>query len=558
MWKVSAGAGCLDQIREISTEVRGKKDVAICVEPGICHWRDAKAEADFDALMQGRLDYDTHWGRPGLPYNQGVVFEQVENLTLDGGGSTLVMHGLLAPFTFQNCRNVTLRNFSIDWHRPPFSVGTVLSAQGDQLTIKMDNGFPVRGGEPVWALMDYDRLARRFGLIWKYRNMPPLELVAPQTVRLRAQLQQQPEPGRAVILRHVGNYRPCLHFWECENVAVENVQLYANPGMGITAHYCRDLRFRRLEVRPAGGRLMSTNTDATHFITCSGVIDFEGCYFEGMGDDAVNVHGFYNRILEVAGPDTVVGTIDNENGTQDLRYDAPRPGDTAEFCDPQTLLPVWSAQVREAQVDEAGWKVTLKLADTLPEFIRPNVLFTKSSDTAALHVANCHVNRIRARAFLSQTRRAVIEGCRIEHCTGTAIHVNAALGWCESLPCEQVVIRGNQIRDCGYGDATFANASAVTVQTKCRKKAVGVHRRVEIEDNEITGCGRNGIVLSALESGRVVGNRFFGCDAAVVAESCGEVELACNEYHGSRIVFARDACPLTQDNEEDDYALPEL
>lgn len=553
---ISPSMDCMRRLREISEAVRGMKDVTITVEPGVYHWKDEQAQADFDALMESRLDYDTHWGRAGIPYNKGVLFEQVENLTIDGQGSIWMMHGLLAPLSFWNCRHVRLKNFSIDWERPLFSVGTVLSHEEDEVVVRVDDDFPVKGGEPIWALMDYDRVARRFGLIWKYRNMSALELIAPQTVRFHASLREKLSAGSALILRHVGNYRPCIHLWESEGVSFDNVCLYANPGMGVTAHYSRDIRFRRFAVRPREDRLMSTNTDATHFITCSGTVDFEDCYFEGMGDDAVNVHGFYNRITELADEYTVVATIDNENGTQDLRYDTPRPGETAEFYDSDTLLPVWSAVVREAQIDEARWCVRLTLEEKLPSFIRKNMVFTKSSDTASLRIVNCHVNRIRARAFLTQTKRVLIEGCRIERCTGTGIHVNAALGWCESIPCEDVVIRHNRILDCGYGDATFANACGITVQTKCRKKAVGVHQNVVIDGNKIAGCGHNGIVLSSLKNGKVCNNRFSNCSAAVVVESCDEIELWENEYGGGRIVYAHERSPLTVDDEDDDYTLP--
>lgn len=553
---IPRSADCMQRLREISTEIRGTRDVTILVEPGVYHWIDEQAQKDFEALMQNRLDYDTHWGRAGIPYNKGVVFEQVENLVIDGQGSTWMMHGLLAPLSFWNCRRVRLKNISIDWERPLFSVGTVLSQEGEDVVVKIDDDFPVSGGEPIWALMDYDRAARRFGLIWKYRHMSVLERIAPQTVRFQAALREKLRVGSALILRHVGNYRPCIHLWESEDLLFDHVCLYANPGMGVTAHYSRDIRFRRFEVRPREGRLMSTNTDATHFITCSGVVDFEDCYFEGMGDDAVNVHGFYNRITDIADSHTVVATIDNENGTQDLRYDAPRPGETAEFYDPDTLLPVWSSKVRQAQVDEVQWRVVLTLEDALPDCVQRNTVFTKSSDTAFLRIVNCHVNRVRARAFLTQTKRVLIEGCRIERCTGTGIHVNAALGWCESIPCEDVAIRHNRILDCGYGDGTFANACGITVQTKCRRKAVGVHKNVLIEDNEICGSGQNGIVLSSLRHARVTGNRFLNCSAAVVVESCDDVELQQNDYGKGSIVYAQESSPLADYNEDDDYTLP--
>lgn len=550
--------GTLEQMRAACQAAKGQKNVYISVKKGVYDWADPQALADYDALMRGELDYDTHWGRNGIPYNKGVVFENVENLVIDGNGSTLMMHGLISPFSFWNCRKVTLKNLDIDWARPLFSVGTVLSHEGDTVTVKIDDEFPVQGGEPIWAIMDYDRCARRFGLIWKYRHMSPLEVIAPQTVRFQATLREQLAPGVGLILRHVGNYRPCIHLWESQDIVFENVCLYANPGMGVTGHYCKNVRFRNFAVRPRGDRLMSTNTDATHFITCEGNIDFEDCYFEGMGDDAVNVHGFYNRILEVVDERTVRATIDNENGTQDLRYDTPRQGDTAEFYDIDTLLPVWHSKVCRAEIDEAAWTVTLTVEDKLPDYIRKNTVFTKSNDVASLRIVNCKVDRIRARAFLTQTKKVLIDGCRITRCTGTGIHVNAALGWCESIPCEDVVISNNEIIECGYGDATFANACGITVQTKCRKKAVGVHKNVVIDGNRISGCGKNGIVLSSLENGRVTNNRFENCDAAVVIESCDAIELANNDYNGSWIVYGHESCPLTADNESDDYILPEV
>ena len=555
---ISPSMDCMRRLREISEMIRGAKDVTITVEPGVYHWNDEQAQADFDALMQSRLDYDTHWGRAGIPYNKGVVFENVENLVLDGQGSTWMMHGLLSPVSIWNCKHVRLKNFSIDWERPLFSVGTVLSHEGDEVVVRIDDDFPVKGGEPIWALMDYDRIARRFGLIWKYRNMSALELIAPQTVRFRAQLRETLKAGSALTLRHVGNYRPCIHLWESEDVSFDSVRLYANPGMGVTAHYSRDIRFRRFEVRPRDDRLMSTNTDATHFITCSGAVDFEDCYFEGMGDDAVNVHGFYNRITELVDSHTVMATIDNENGTQDLRYDAPRPGDTAEFYDSDTLLPVWSAVVRETQIDEKRWCVRLTLEQELPSSIRKNMVFTKSNDAASLRIVNCRVNCVKSRGFLTQTKRVLIEGCRIERCTGTGIHVNTALGWCESIACEDVAIRHNQILDCGYGDGTYANACGITIHTKCRKKAVGVHKNVVIENNEICGCGLNGIVLSSLEHAKVCGNRIVNCNAAVVVESCDDIELWRNDCGEGRIVYAHESSPLADYNEDDDYTLPEF
>ena len=214
--------------------------------------------------------------------------------------------------------------------------------------------------------------------------------------------------------------------------------------------------------------------------------------------------------------------------------------------------------VRETQIDEKRWCVRLTLEQELPSSIRKNMVFTKSNDAASLRIVNCRVNCVKSRGFLTQTKRVLIEGCRIERCTGTGIHVNTALGWCESIACEDVAIRHNQILDCGYGDGTYANACGITIHTKCRKKAVGVHKNVVIENNEICGCGLNGIVLSSLEHAKVCGNRIVNCNAAVVVESCDDIELWRNDCGEGRIVYAHESSPLADYNEDDDYTLPEF
>lgn len=255
---------------------------------------------------------------------------------------------------------------------------------------------------------------------------------------------------------------------------------------------------------------------------------------------------------------TVIATIDNENGTQDLRYDVPKPGDTVEFYNPHTLVPSLQSKVKETKINEKEWNATISFEDDILEKIGINCIFTKINNTAFLRFAHSHVNTIRARALLIQTKEALIENNIIEKCTGTGIHINTALGWCESTACDGVKIRNNIIRDCGYGDATFGGAAGIAVQTKCRELAVGVHKNVEIEHNQIYGSGRSGILLSCLKNSRVWGNKIENCSYAIVVESSDCIELWDNEVNGGKILYQTNRSLVTLSEEKDDYTLIEF
>ena len=49
-----------------------------------------------------------------------VVFPllNLKNVTIDGNGSSFIFHDRIFPFVTQNCENVTLKNFSIDFSFP--------------------------------------------------------------------------------------------------------------------------------------------------------------------------------------------------------------------------------------------------------------------------------------------------------------------------------------------------------------------------------------------------------------------------------------------------------
>ncbi|RED85379.1 right-handed parallel beta-helix repeat-containing protein [Cohnella phaseoli] len=498
---------------------------------------DAKAIQDFETLMAGNGSWDL--GDDTESKNVLIRAEGIERIVLDFQGSTLMCHGLIQPFCFKNCSRVEIRNVVVDWSRPPFSQGRIVSVDEDGFEIEFDSEYPVRSGIPVAGLIDYipgsDYPLR--GTVDWFHIAERTELTGPQTLRVtlkespRARMREGgggnravPGIGMSVIVRHVMNYKAAFLFYGCDRVELENATVYAAPGMGVIGHNCGDVSMRELRVmrRPGSGRIMSANTDATHFIGCMGTIEFDDCLFEGMGDDATNVHGFYLGIRERKGDDTLLCGVDAD--IQSECPEVPVVGDTIEFTSRRDLQPYATLHVREVETDEDGG-IALRFKEPLPERFSVEDLLANASRIAKLRFRDSLVRNNRARAILVQTRDAEISGNTFDHCTGTAIHVNCADGWKESISTANVMVTRNEFLSCGFGAGTYRKTSALAVMTESERAGLGTHRSFAFTDNFIRGNGAVAVRLESLDTALVRGNRFEEAGEAVSIDeaSCERV-----------------------------------
>jgi endonuclease/exonuclease/phosphatase family metal-dependent hydrolase len=445
-----------------------------------------------------------------------LAFAGLDGLTVEGQADTVLMfHGIMPALSFSKCRNVTVRNLTIDWERPPFSVGTVKAVGEKQFDVQIEKQFPVAGGEVVEAFMEYDpktRRPQRRGLDI-YRVTESTELIAPQVLRLHLTRSVPVKPGMLLVLRHQVYRNNAISFHDSRDVAVENVRIYTAPGMGITGRHTENITVRkvRVEPRPGSDRIMSTTADATHFNSCSGIIRIEDCYFEGMGDDATNVHGMWHRVTEVVDAKTVV--TECRKGW----VLPPAPGHVFELTDPKTILPYGTATVASVKIDRKAKVHRVTFAEPLPERIAPGDMLGNTAWAPVLRIKGCVVRHHRARGMLIQTRDAVIEDCRFEGSSGAALHITTDVGyWTESMGTRKVVIRNNVFEGCNYGAAMTSGVINVFAHLPERKYATnpGVHRDLTIEGNTIRNTDSAAMFINAVDGVVVRGNTIENCNRA--------------------------------------------
>jgi hypothetical protein len=453
-----------------------------------------------------------HLRADGNPRHRGMLFpvEKIDGLTIRGKGAELMMTGNAGIFSFNECANITVEGFTVDWDRPAFSQGTVLAATLRQFDIKIEDDFPVQGGEPVGAFMSYDPETRLPDgkTMDVYGSVARTELLEPQVLRVHLERDIPVKPGMLLVLRHQVYGPGVFRFHRCSNIHVRDVTVHTCPGMALVGGITTGISLERFNVllRPGSRHLMSATADATHFGGCKGTVSLKDCTFEGMGDDGVNVKsGLYLTVLERAGDRAVLCRHNLK------MHDVPDPGDVLELSHPETLLPFATGVVDVATLDKAAENLhRVTFTEPLPADLRPGDLLGNSSRAPRLRIRNCTVRANRARGVLCQTRDAVIENCTFRHCTGPGVLVLTEIThFHESIGTRDVTVRGCVFDNCSRGAATAEAPLAALAWLKkfSYPPRPGVHRNVTLENNRITGTANSAIFAAGVDGLVIRGNR---------------------------------------------------
>lgn len=121
------------------------------------------------------------------------------------------------------------------------------------------------------------------------------------------------------------------------NTTLQNVKIHYAEGMGLLAQLCENITLDGFNVCLRGEsdlRYFTTQADATHFSGCKGVIVSQNGLYEGMMDDAINVHGTYLKVIKRLDDTTLVGRYMHN---QAWGFDWGYQGDSVQFIRSETM-----------------------------------------------------------------------------------------------------------------------------------------------------------------------------------------------------------------------------
>jgi parallel beta-helix repeat protein len=315
-----------------------------------------------------------------------------------------------------------------------------------------------------------------------------------------------PSVGQYIIARHQVYGYQSFEFSKCTDVHLEEVNIYANPGMGVVGEECRDINIRHLNVmiRPGSGRWMSCTADATNFSGCRGTITMENCLFEGMGDDATNVRSGHYLLVS--------GRLDNNKLSIKAGYRygddliPPEIGDKLELSgEDRLLLPYATVTVRSVELNKQDKTLIIGFLEKLPERTGKGDIVGNASSIPVLRIRNCTTIRSRARGFIIKTRDVVIEDCIFQDITECGVALEADVNaWWESIGSRDVIIRNNRFIDSKY-DPGYLHG-VIEFHTMSKTAPAGVYQRITIANNIFLGSVANIIKIGSADGVDIIDN----------------------------------------------------
>lgn len=471
----------------------------LVLSPGTYHLYPERA---FEKYLQVS-NHESGLRRIGFPLRGVSRFE------IDGQGARLVCHGQMVPFLIEDCESLTLRRLSIDFARPFFLQGTVITVDEarqsfdievlSESNARLDRGRLVYGqgakpGPQTWwqsIEVSYwvDPATRTATVrqpavaLWngRFKRAAEAMQLAQNRFRLAYATNEMPTVGSVLISKgSPSRFSPGILISHSRNVRLEEVSIHHAGGMGLIAQRSENITVRHCQVTPTPGsaRLVSTTADATHFVYCKGAIVIEDCLFENMLDDAINVHGIYGIVGDPMGPATVGVFLSH---LQQLGFDLAQPGDVLQFSPRDTLLPYGARTVKSVRHINEEYLI-IEFTESLTGFVLPDSRVENLSWQPSVTFRRNVVRNNRARSLLISTGgKVLIEENRLERPSMYAVLLEGdSHYWYESGPVSDFTFRKNVV----IGHHTSMPLIHIAPRQPDEKRLLPpYHRNLRIEDN---------------------------------------------------------------------------
>jgi Right handed beta helix region len=484
---------------------------------------------------------------------RSLGFKQLSGFELNGNGAQLINTTRSQTLAISASNRVTIRDLTIDYDPLPFTQGTIAAFDktATQITVKVDPFYPDDAPflasltDGFFKVMDRATKALKPGAR-DFLSPAKAEKISEGLIRVHLRWgandcfpSQLPVMVGDVVAITNGSAHAIVVDGSSATSFID-VKLLASPGMGLLENGgAGSMMLQKVSIvpgpRPKGAttdRLVSTNSDGSHFITVERGPTMEDCTFANTSDDAVNVHGFYYYVIDKPGPQHYRLTPKWDIGLA--------VGDEIESCDHQTFRSLGRTRITQLTKRHApelkakiaaAWKN--KSPTTQPDLIYEIVLQQdlplKVGDAVTSLSRIGAGTTIRRSSFhacgrvLTKAPNTTVEECQFAYSSSNALQAGSDIGfWSESGFAENLVFRNNRFTHCitGANALTSGNGAlgAIYVGMVAPDNVKGFpnnlqNRNVAIEGNHIDDSYAYGIFVSNADgvkiSGNVIGQTFL-------------------------------------------------
>ncbi|MBQ9805382.1 MAG: right-handed parallel beta-helix repeat-containing protein [Clostridia bacterium] len=407
-----------------------------------------------------------------------IYLKDLSNVTLDFGGATLLLgDDTIQPFVLDGCHNVTIKNVIIEYERSLMNEMDVVQITDGEIRclqtekqkrhfpLRVENGclIPIAGDKkypdafkvPMFFNL-YDKDTQeckktylvRIGTELPYLSKEQypfhyLDLIAEQKdeyIILRGAISPQAFHNVTGVISHSRRDVSSCFIIRSRNTVLENVRILNGAGMGILGMYSENITLDGVrycfDERSHG---IATNAaDAVHLISCFGRVEIVNSVFEGMKDDALNIHCNYYTVQSVEGNviHAKLNTDIQASPGVNAHYKMFDKGDKLSICRGNTAFLKQNLTVE--QVEITGDFTADIYFNGDPHNICEGDTIENLSIQADLHIKNCRFGKAATHLRLQTGGKVLIEDCE---CSLKIALTGDKNYWYEGSPINDLTIR---------------------------------------------------------------------------------------------------------------------
>jgi parallel beta-helix repeat protein len=437
---------------------------------------------------------------------------------VDGNGSELIIQTPDMGFSrLHESSHVVIRNFSIDYDPLPFTQGVITALDASQgiFDVLIDEGFPAPNAPMFeayrsWGMLKDPKFPGRLKVgSDSYYPRTRCEPVGDRHFRITL---ARPEQMHSVA---VGDYyaQVCRannigRYDASDHITFHQLTVYACSGVIFEGTETSYLNVLNCNVVLRDSRLLVNGADGVHCQASRVGPWVEGCVFEGLSDDCVNLYGTPLYVLERKDSRTV----------RLSRGHRCRPGDQLVCFNPREGSVL--AALTVVSVDE-GWihfdqpVENLMLAPAGTAFSQRgwknyDHFYNVDASSSGFVIRNNIWRNSRRFGLFIKASNGLIEGNTFSGLFREALFIENEPSWPEGLWSHNLMIRSNVVNEC---NATGPIISVGFNKMHHTPVARSVHRDMTILENEFHAMSSPALKLYNILNLRLCDNQLAGGDS---------------------------------------------
>ena len=209
-----------------------------------------------------------------------------------------------------------------------------------------------------------------------------------------------------------------LYFYQCENVYLENVNVYVSGGMGFRVDEGKNVYLNRVNYmnREGSKRIMTCTADIIHTAALEGDLRITNSILEASHDDALNIKSFYTVVSSVSASAKEIEVKQTQSEVV-ISYEI---GDTIDIYSKETMGLVDTYTITDVYKSGSNYTLTV---DRRPKNVEIGQNVGNVTKSTKMELDNCIIRNKRNRGILLQARNSSITNCTFQNVVMGAIQV---------------------------------------------------------------------------------------------------------------------------------------